>query len=254
MKTLFTGQNFILLDGVDSTNSYAADCLRQNKQQEGTVICSFNQTHGRGQRGNTWLSEPNKNVAFSVILHPVFLAPTRQFLLTQAISLAVSDLMTELLSEAQFFPRNVIQIKWPNDIYVNGKKIAGILIENTLFEGHIKSSIVGVGINCNQLLFAKDLNAVSLAMLMGKNVDLKTVVEKACTFIEARYLQLKAGSRMEGDYLSRLFQIYETKKYELADGSRVEGKITGVTSEGKLLLTLTDTVVREFELKQIRFL
>jgi BirA family biotin operon repressor/biotin-[acetyl-CoA-carboxylase] ligase len=253
MKTLFTGQNIIHLKSVDSTNSYAAELLRQNKQQEGTLVCSFNQIAGRGQRGNKWLSEPNKNATFSIVLYPSFIQPDKQFLLTKVISLAVADLMTELLNVAA--NSHVVKVKWPNDIYVGDKKIAGILIENTLSEGAIKSSIVGIGINVNQTQFDGDFTATSLALLTKMEYDLMQIVEKACEYIEARYLQLKAGKKQNIDaaYLNALYQFGENKKYLLADERIIEGQIEGVSTEGKLQILIEGEGIKEFALQEIRF-
>ena len=254
MRTLFTGQNFIHLKSVDSTNSYAAELLRQNKQQEGTIICSFNQIAGRGQRGNKWLSEPNKNATFSIVLYPSFLQPDKQFLLTKVVSLAMADLMTELLNIAA--NSHVVKVKWPNDIYVDKKKIAGILIENTLSEGAIKSSIVGIGINVNQTQFEGDFTATSLTNLTKVEYDLIQIVEKACEYIEARYLQLKAGKKQQIDaaYLNCLYQLGEKKKYLLPDERIVDGQIEGVSAEGRLQLMIDGEGTKEFALKEIRFL
>src|ERR1700749_523966 len=191
MKTLFIGQNSIHLKSVDSTNSYASELLRQVKLSEGSVIYTFEQEKGRGQRGNSWESEPNKNVALSLVLYPGFLNADQQFLLIKITSLAVADLMAEML-ETLGKPQQ-INIKWPNDIYVNTRKIAGILIENTLRESTIHSSVVGIGININQLVFTSAANAVSLAQIIDKEFELMPLIERLCEFMEARYLQLRAG-------------------------------------------------------------
>lgn len=251
MKTLFIGRNAIHLDKVDSTNSYASEVLRQIKPSEGTIIYSFDQENGRGQRGNNWVSEPNKNVAFSLILHPSFLQVKEQFLLTKMVSLAVADLMAEMLKNLDF----TVAIKWPNDIYANGHKIAGILIENTISENKILSSVIGIGINVNQVEFDRILNAASLKSLTGKDYDLQKVIERLCEFIEARYLQLKTGKleQLNTTYLQKLYQLNEWKKYSSED-EVFEGKIKGISNEGKLQLELLTSEVKEFDLKTIRFI
>ena len=124
MKTLFIGQNTIYLKSVDSTNSYASELLRQNNVPEGTLIYTFEQTKGRGQRGNSWESEPNKNIALSLVLHPSFLSADKQYLLSKITSLAVADLLAEMLESSA--KENKVKIKWPNDIYISEKKIGGI--------------------------------------------------------------------------------------------------------------------------------
>lgn len=253
MKTLFVGQNSIHLQVIDSTNSYASELLKEAKLPEGTLIYTFEQQNGRGQRGNKWESEPNKNGACSIILYPSFLQADEQFLLTKIVSLAVADLMAELLAVTD--KMREIRIKWPNDIYVGSQKIAGILIENTLREKCIQSTIIGVGVNINQNVFPTGLNATSLALLAEKELELMNVLVRLCGFLEARYLQLKAGKReaIDAAYLQMLFQIDEWCWYETG-GSRFEGKIKGVTAYGRLGVEIKSGDVKEFDLKEICFL
>lgn len=253
MKTLFVGQNSIHLKLIDSTNSYASELLKETKPPEGTLIYTFEQKNGKGQRGNKWQSEPNKNGAFSFLLYPVFLRAEEQFLLTKIASLAVYDLMSVLLADTD--KMREIRIKWPNDIYVGSRKIAGILIENTLREKNIQNSIVGIGANINQTVFEPGLNAVSVVQLTGKEFELKSVTEKLCEFLEARYLQLKSGKLglIHAQYLQRLFRFDEWHSYASADGV-FEGKIKGVSELGRLRVELENAVIAEFDLKHIQFL
>lgn len=251
MKTLFVGQNSIHVESVDSTNSYASEMLRQIELSEGSIIYSFEQLNGRGQRGNSWESEPNKNVALSLVLHPKFLTVEKQFLLTKITSLAVADLMAEMLEDS-INPKR-ISIKWPNDIYVNGKKIAGILIENNLRETAIQSSIIGIGINVNQEVFS-NLNATSLALLSGKEFELMMVLERLCEFFEARYLQLKSNKleSIDNAYLERLYNCNEWANYK-SEETTFEGKIKGVSKIGKLQIEIRSGEIKEFDLKEIAF-
>ncbi|MBL7883411.1 MAG: biotin--[acetyl-CoA-carboxylase] ligase, partial [Bacteroidia bacterium] len=142
MKTLFVGQNSIHLQSVDSTNSYATEMLRQISLPDGTLFYSFNQQNGRGQRGNEWESEPMKNVALSYVLYPKFMDANKQFLLTKVIALGVADLLTAIFKNESIVAE--VKVKWPNDIYVNNQKIAGVLIENTIRDSLVQSSIVGI--------------------------------------------------------------------------------------------------------------
>ena len=252
MKTLFVGQNIIHLKSVDSTNSYATELLRQIIVSDGTVIYTFEQEKGRGQRGNSWESEPNKNVAFSLILYPAFLSAEKQFLLTKMCSLALSDLMAELIGFTDK-PKQ-IHIKWPNDIYVNDKKIAGILIENNLRDHIIQSTVIGVGLNVNQLKFNSTKNATSLKQLADSAFDLLQVVEHLCKFMEARYLQLKGGKleTIDSAYLDRLYRLNIWAEYT-ANEQLFEGKIIGVSAAGKLRIELRSGEIKSFDLKEITF-
>jgi BirA family biotin operon repressor/biotin-[acetyl-CoA-carboxylase] ligase len=251
MQTLFIGQNSIHLTVVDSTNSYASEMLRQIRPVEGTIIYTFEQNQGRGQRGNSWHSEPNKNVALSLILHPAFLSGNEQFLLTKIASLAVADLMAELL------PKDYdVKIKWPNDVYVDKRKIAGILIENVISENTLQSSIIGIGLNINQTIFETEANnATSLKLLTHKDYNLQTVMESLCGFLEARYLQLKSNKRdlIDNTYLKRLFNLNEWKNYSVQD-EVFEGRIISVSAIGKLQVELHSLEIKEFALKEISFL
>jgi BirA family biotin operon repressor/biotin-[acetyl-CoA-carboxylase] ligase len=248
METLFVGQHAIHLTAVDSTNSYASEMLRQMRPSEGTIIYTFEQNKGRGQRGNDWISEPNKNIALSLILYPSFLAPKDQFLLTKTISLAMADLMAETLAGMNFS----VKIKWPNDIYVNEKKIAGILTENVISENKIQSSVIGIGININQINF-ENLNATSFNILTDKEFQLNQIVNSLCKHIEARYLQLKTGKSVKEEYLKYLYRFEEWKKYS-TKGVTFEGKIRNVSETGKLQVELRSGDIREFDLKEISFI
>jgi BirA family biotin operon repressor/biotin-[acetyl-CoA-carboxylase] ligase len=249
MNTLFAGQNSIPLTTVDSTNSYASAILRHATPPEGTLIYTFDQRNGRGQRGSFWESVPNKNVALSLILYPGFLSAGQQFLLTKMCSLAVSDLMAEMLQD----DRN-IRIKWPNDVYVKDRKIAGILVENALRGSQIQSSILGIGFNVNQLVFETTQRATSLAAVAGKEFDLKTCLDRLCELLEGRYLQLKGGRTEELDrmYLQRLYRFREQRRF--VHGSIVfEGSIQGVDEQGKLLVTDPSGEQKGYDMKEIRF-
>lgn len=252
MKTLFVGQNSIHLKVIDSTNSYASELLRETKPPEGTLIYTFEQQNGRGQRGSTWESEPNKNGAFSYILYPSFLRADEQFLLTKIVSLAVADLMAELLADTD--KMREIRIKWPNDIYVGAEKIAGILIENTLRERNIQHSIIGIGVNINQKLFSKGFNATSLVLLTNNEFEPAAVMQLLCTFLEARYLQLKAGklSSLNTEYLEHLYRYMKWHTY-ISENRSFNGKIVGISALGKLRMELDSGGIREFDLKELSF-
>jgi BirA family transcriptional regulator, biotin operon repressor / biotin---[acetyl-CoA-carboxylase] ligase len=251
METLFIGRNAIHLSKVGSTNSYASELLRQMRPVEGTIIYTFNQENGRGQRGSLWLSEPNKNVALSIILYPSFLPSDQQFSITKIASLAVADLMSELLKKSD----KKVKIKWPNDIYVGDQKIAGILIENSISGNQMQNCIIGIGLNVNQEVFDRSLNATSLKIINEEEYDLKGIIDHLCSFLEARYLQLKTNKheQLDHSYLQKLYRLDEWKKY--SSGTEIfEGRIRSTSSEGKLQVELLSSEVREFDLKEITFI
>lgn len=247
-NTLFVGKVRIHLDDVESTNLYAHKLLTKSKPSEGTVISTYNQWGGRGQIGSKWLGQPHKNIAFSLILHPSFLAVQKQFLLNQAVSLAVTDLIRQ-------YSTKKLQVKWPNDIYLNGKKLVGILIQATLSGSSFQSSIVGIGINVNQVDFAPDLpNPTSLKLEEGRDFDLESIIDNLCHCLESRYLQLRQNNwqQIQATYLEQLYQKGELHPYFYPDGTAFEGKIIGVSPIGKLLIE-TKRGTEAFAMKEVLF-
>ena len=141
MSAQFTGKNLVHLERISSTNSYIQELLSNSTPlADGSVIMADEQTHGRGQQGNFWESEPHQNLTFSIYYMPDFLNIDRQYFLSIAVCLGICDFL-EKYAEKDFL------VKWPNDIYYKDKKIAGILIENSLMGDKIKHSIIGIGIN-----------------------------------------------------------------------------------------------------------
>lgn len=252
MNTLFTGRHIIELDEIPSTNTYAIDLLKQGGLTEGSLIRAFHQSGGRGQYGNSWHSEKGKNLTFSLVMHPVFLVADKQFYLSKITSLAVLGMLTEILPSSQYD----IQIKWPNDILVNGSKLAGILIENLVSgNGHLQNSVIGLGINVNQVDFAPfKRQAVSLSGLLKKEMDLDQVLARFCKHFEALYLSLKQGrwEAINKQYLLNLYGYGQAANYQ-AKGKDFEGKISDVEENG-FLVVASEGTLRRFNFKEIEFL
>ncbi len=247
--TLFIGRNFLELPTVNSTNEYALALLSKSKPPEGTVISTPNQYAGRGQIGSGWESEPGKNITLSIILYPTLLTPDRQFFLNQTISLAVFDLL------AKYFP-NKTKIKWPNDIYINDKKIAGILIQNAISRMHLRSSVIGIGININQETFNPQIpNPTSFKLETGHETDTTILMSELCHFMENRYLKLKSGNLvpLQEDYLRHLYRYQTESLFQRPDGIVFKGTIIGISEIGELKIERKGTV-EAFGLKEIKFL
>jgi len=246
---LFIGRNFHDLPTVNSTNEYALTLLSKSKPPEGTVISTLNQHAGRGQIGSSWESESGKNITLSIILYPTFLPISQQFLLNQIISLAVFDLVEE------HFPLKT-KIKWPNDIYINEKKVAGILIQNAISGTQIRSSVIGIGININQELFiSKASNPTSFKLELGKEIDIEKIIYKLCYCIENRYLKLKSRNLvpLQTDYLQHLYRYKTESIFQRPDGQIFKGIITGIADSGQLQVETTGKT-ETFGLKEIKFL
>jgi BirA family biotin operon repressor/biotin-[acetyl-CoA-carboxylase] ligase len=250
MDTLFTGRHIVELDTIPSTNTHAMQLIKDQKAVEGTLVWAHFQSSGRGQAGNTWQSEKGENLTFSLVLHPSFLVAEQQFFLSKIASLAVLGALTELLPASQYD----IRIKWPNDILVNGQKIAGILIENLLRGNYLQSSVIGLGLNVNQESFGELAKATSLAKLTGHKSDLRTVLGKFCRHFEALYLSLKRGrfEQLTKLYTANLYLLNEPAKFKSGD-ELFEGIIIGVTESG-LLGVKTAGKILEFNFKEIVFL
>jgi len=247
--SLFTGKKIIDLKEANSTNNYALNLLKEEKLFEGTVVRTFRQKQGRGQRHKHWESEDFCNLTFSVIFYPVFLSVSRQFQLSKAISLGVADFVKSRIRN------EIVKIKWPNDIYIGDKKVAGILIENIVSSDKISSSVVGIGLNVNQTKFSADIpNPVSLKMVAGNNLDLEKCFEELCDSVEARYLQLKAENQklIDDNYHSALYRLNEKREF-IIDNKHTFAEITGVNVEGKLKLKTASKLV-ECGFHEIQFI
>jgi len=248
-SALFVGQNLLTLKEVNSTNDFLKNLLSNSKPlPEGTVIMAETQFAGRGQQQNKWHSEPGKNLTFSILLNPSFLPLEEQFDLTRAISLGVTDALEPLLGEQ-------LKIKWPNDIYYDDKKLGGMLIENLIQGNHIKSAIIGIGLNINQEKFPDDAgNATSLKQILQKDYDLRRLLADICSHIESWYLNLLAGKKetVRIAYLDRLYAMNEPRLFK-AEGEVFEGVIKSVRNNG-LLVVNTNNHEREFSLKEIEFI
>ncbi len=245
---MIIGSKLFYCENLPSTNSYAASLLKAKEVPEGYVIFTNYQSEGRGQAGNKWESEENKNLLISVILYPTMINAVEQFQLSMMISLGICDFLYRY-TEA-------ISVKWPNDIYVNDDKIAGILIENSIMGDRIEHTIAGIGININQVKFLSDApNPVSLANLTGAQYDLTECLNQLTSDLDKRYKYLISGDhdRIKSDYISRLYMHNQWSKFRDLRGI-FAGRISGVSSAGKLRVDLKDGRVKEYSFKEIDFI
>lgn len=245
-NTLFIGKVLMHFPVIGSTNAYAIDLATKSNPSEGTIIIADYQSQGRGQLGSQWDSTASLNLTFSLILKPRFLSVNDQFMLSKAIALGIVDGISGLL-------KNTICVKWPNDILVDGKKIAGVLIQNNINSRSIQSSTVGIGLNVNETKFSKNLqNATSLKILTGLSFDRSEILENICKGIESRYLQLKSGQvdLINELYLQHLYLFMEDAIYQNQQGDFFKGKIIGIDKTGKLIVD-THQGIQHFGLKEI---
>ena len=229
MDTLFIGHNILSFSTLDSTNDYSWELLSKKRYIEGTIVLAQFQRKGKGQRGKKWSCNRGEGLLFSIILHPKELI-INQYYLNKAVALGVCEGINQL--------GVCSKIKWPNDIYVNNKKIAGILIENSVSGQLINNSVVGIGVNINQTAFKETIiNPVSLKELLNKDYELTDILEILCSSIEKRYLQFKSASFevIDLDYHKLLYK-YNQKSTFRRKNVLFQADIKSVTSEGKIQL------------------
>jgi BirA family transcriptional regulator, biotin operon repressor / biotin---[acetyl-CoA-carboxylase] ligase len=250
LNTAFLGKKVIHLPTCQSTNDLAAVMVAEGNLGVGEVLIADAQTHGRGQRGNTWEATPGQNLTFSLVLGPVFLALDQQFYLNVVVALAVAD-------TAQQATGLLVEVKWPNDVYCQGQKIGGILIENTLTGRQIKTSIVGIGLNVNQSHFAWP-QAASLRTLTGQTHVLPELLERMLEHLEHHYAKLQAGqiSSLRADYLDRLYARGQWRPFtdlRLGQGTPFVGQVVTVAEDGRLVVQYQEGESELFYFKEIAF-
>ena len=234
----------VFLPSCHSTNEYASDLTKTSDAIEGTVVITNNQIAGRGQMGNRWEAAPGENLTFSIVLKPNFLKVEKQFLLTMGVALGLEEYLNEL--------KPGFSLKWPNDIYFDDKKIAGILIQNVIKSQYHETSIVGIGLNVNQKDFSYP-SATSLYKITGRQYDLQEILEGVGYAIEKRYLQLKFGETdlIRRDYLQHLLGFGTERLYD--DGELFNGRITDVLDNGLLEVERNDGV-KYYNFKELKFI
>ncbi len=239
----------IKVSATASTNSLAREWCQSNKNLSPTCIAAFDQISGRGQRGAYWLSNAGENLTFSVIYPNPAVCVQSQFLLSAGVGLAILDALNELKI-------NDLSLKWPNDIMAANFKIGGVLIENILKSGKIGTSILGVGINVNQLVFPGLPKAASLKSLSKKDFDTDSVLDLILKHLEhfLNGLNKTPGVEILSRYEKALFRKNKASTFELPDGNLLTGIITGVTPTGLLKVTLEDELLKTFDLKELKLL
>lgn len=245
MGKLFINRKLFALTETESTNTYASSL--PDDTPEGSVVWALSQSRGRGQGENKWESEDGKNLLLSIVLNPVFIEPAQQFYISKAVSLAVADLISLYTDK--------VSVKWPNDVYVGDKKIAGILIENSLEMDFIKQSVVGIGVNINQTYFLSNApNPVSLKQLTGQEFYLDEELDTLCQLLEYRYDLLKNNQLkiIDETYFDLLYRKNKPATYR-ANGKTFRGTITGVGTTGQLHITNESGNVRKFWHKEVEF-
>lgn len=242
--------NLIELESVRSTNDYVKD--NASSLESPTMVVAHEQTAGRGQRGNSWESEPGANLTFSVFVRLTKFPARRQFAVSEAVALAVADTLGVFDIEAK--------VKWPNDIYVGDRKICGILIEHSLMGAELMHTVIGAGINVNQKEFLSPApNPVSMFQLLGRPTAVETVREEMIRRLDLAFPRVgdeKGRHRIHQEFLQRLWRgdgdLHPFR--DTATGEIFEAVISGIDPDGPLRLRLACGQERTYLFKQVEFM
>ncbi len=270
-STLFFGKSLIYLPECLSTNEYALQMLSDKNSEkilfDGTLIITDKQTAGKGQAGNTWDTNPNENITLSLVLKPHFLDANEQFWLNMVVALGIFDFVSSKITNNisndldNDLDNNSVKIKWSNDIFIGNKKLGGILIQNILSGKNINYSIIGIGLNINQLHF--NIPTATSLVLASTNANTHTpintynvrvCVEELLSYLEKRYLQLKENKKalIKFEYLQNMYRYQEKAMFEDIEGT-FEGEIIGVDEIGKLCIKKNNKL-HYYHFKEVKFL
>ncbi|MBQ5895546.1 MAG: biotin--[Bacteroidaceae bacterium] len=246
----WNNDSIIRLATVDSTNRYMRDNASELWSKHGesgfVVVTAGHQTAGRGQRGNTWNSNAGENLLFSILARPgESLKVTEQFLLSQAVALSLHEAMLHFGIETR--------LKWPNDIYVGKRKLAGILLELDYAGAFVEQAIIGIGVNVNQEYFpTMDRIPVSMKILQGDEFILDDVLATILDSFERYYHELESGSKelIAEKYTRLLLGVNEQRNFVYKDGC-FEGTITGVERDGHLIIERNDGNTCRYAFKEV---
>ena len=238
----------VKLEETSSTNSELKFLQQKSLLPEGSVVMAEYQTLGRGQAGNSWYSGKGKNLLFSFLLYPHCVKAKDQFIISRIVSLAIIKLLQQYTDN--------VTIKWPNDIYWNNKKIAGILIENSLMGQHIGYTIIGIGLNVNEDEFPEHLpNPVSMKQIMGYELDREKNLLLFQTEFLRLYHSLQRGeiAAIENEYMHHMYRKNGVHLFADADG-QFKASIKKVLPTGHLVLsTHPDREERVYSFKEVSF-
>jgi len=248
-NTLFVGKVLLRYPELPSTNVYFQEWLGRERPAEGTVVQTDHQTQGRGQMGQSWQSPAGKNLTFSTLFYPTFLPPHKSFLLTKIVALATRQTVAEMTGAS-------VWIKWPNDIYLNDRKIAGILLQASLQGSRLQHAIAGIGLNVNQKDFPAELTrASSMALLTGREYDLDALRNGLFKHLEQWYLRARAGelAAIDQAFLDHLYLRHQSARFQRSDGTVFIGTVQGVDAIGRLVIR-RDQAQESFDLKEVKLL
>ena len=236
----------IKLDAIDSTNSYMKELINYDKIEDYSVIISKHQTSGRGRNKNIWIDKPSMNLNFSMFKHLSNFKIKDKFFLNIITSISVYLLLKK-------YKIKNISIKWPNDIMAGNKKISGILIENTIRGKLIINSVLGIGININQLCFKNLPKATSIILETGVNNSIEIIAfELQKILIRNFKIYKKSPDKLLTNYNTHLFGKGKYSDCCLIGENKIQYEIIKVNSLGEILLNTIDGKTKNFREDEIK--
>ncbi len=237
----------IKLSAIPSTNSYLKQLAKESVLEDETVVLTNRQISGRGQMGNGWVSKEGK--ALHLVCLSIWKSENSNVYISMAVSLAIIEGLKCLN-----IPK--LAIKWPNDILAANGKIGGILIENVLEGSSVKYSIIGIGLNVNEIDFPNLPTAGSLKLETGKTFQLEEVLDTILKSISKnlKNLSTKDFFEMKKNYENNLFRKEMVSVFENPAGSQFNGIIKGVSDSGELLVETENNSLQKFQLKEVRLI
>lgn len=237
----------IKLNAIDSTNTFLSELSRVSTIENPTVVLTDNQTAGRGQRGSAWFSEPGKSLSMSIYLRPKQLLAQDQFYLSMLVSLSVQKVLKD-------FEVPKTTVKWPNDILSYSKKLVGILIENTIKQGEISASIIGIGVNVNTSLVKSLPKLGSMYTQTNKNFVIEEVAKRIAEDLVPKIENLSQENYadLKDAYEHQLFRKDEVSTFIDKNNQPFSGIIRGVTDIGELQIeTSLENTMRLYWPKEV---
>ena len=252
--TRFIGKNTKYLDSCESTNVLGFQEALNADISEGFAWIAGQQTAGKGQRGNVWHAQANQNLLVSYLLKPDHQLLASQFYLSKAAANGILEGLQNW-SMDELSEQLPLAIKWPNDIYLDGKKIGGILIESNFQAGKWAFTILGIGLNINQLDF-EGLRASSLRNWTKnpQSIDIGTIFNHISIGIEKNYQAFinQAFQTLDENYHRNLFRLGSWHTFEDKFG-QFEGKIVRVNEHGLVEIEKND-VIESYDIKELSFI
>ncbi|OFX81488.1 MAG: biotin--[acetyl-CoA-carboxylase] ligase [Bacteroidetes bacterium GWE2_29_8] len=245
--------SIIKLNSVNSTNIYASQYAENNKhllKESISLFYASEQLNGKGLGTNKWESNPEENITFSILFDLAQLHTKEFFFINKFFSISILEFVKSIISN-----KNNLKIKWPNDIYFENKKIAGILIENRIEGNYFKYSIAGAGININQERFSIDIpNPISITNITSLKYDIEVLINNYSSYFQKWYeIFLTRNYKLLDDiFFENLYLLNQPSKF-IVNNIVIEGIIKGVRQNGMLIMDDKNGMTKLYDFKQIKY-